>query len=44
MIIEKFVGDGDSIVYAYYNNNDRLLAEIAGKSKWEHKIGMTTLP
>ena len=42
MIIEKAVGDGDSFVYAYYNKNDRVLAEIAGEQKWEHKIGMTT--
>lgn len=42
MKIEKEIGMGDEYVYVYYNENDRRLAEIEGKERWECKIGFSS--
>lgn len=36
---EKIIGVGSESVYLYFNPNDRELAQIKGKIKWECKIG-----
>lgn len=42
MKIEKEIGDGNDYVYVYYNPNDKKLALLEGKNRWECKIGFSS--
>ena len=42
MIVEKEIGDGDDYVYVYYSPNDKKLALLEGKDRWECKIGFSS--
>ena len=42
MKIEKEIGDGNDYVYVYYNPNDKKLALLEGKDRWECKIGFSS--
>lgn len=42
MIIEKEIGAGDDYVYVYYNSNDKKLAELEKRDRWECKIGFSS--
>jgi len=42
MRIEKEIGDGEDYVYVYYNPNDKKLALLEGRERWECKIGFSS--
>jgi len=42
MKIEKEIGIGNEYVYVYYNENDKRLAELENKKRWECKIGFSS--
>jgi len=42
MKIEKEIGVGPDYVYVYYNQNDKNLALLEEKDRWECKIGFST--
>lgn len=43
MKIEKEIGDGNDCVYVYYHENDKKLAMLEQRDRWECKIGMSSV-
>lgn len=43
MKIEKEIGDGEDYVYVYYNENDKKLALLEKRDRWECKIGFSSV-
>jgi DNA-binding phage protein len=43
MKIEKEIGDGEDYVYVFYNENDKRLARLENRDRWECKIGFSSV-